>query len=45
MVHSQLLWGNEPVMVIQSDGIDAKEIEERNSIDPAVSEKETHRNH
>ena len=45
MVHFQLLWSNEPVMVIQSDGIDAKEIEERNSIDPAVSKKETNGNH
>ena len=45
MVHFQLLWSNEPVMVIQSDGIDAKEIEERNAIDPAVSEKETHGYH
>ena len=45
MVHFQLLWSDEPVMVIKSDGIDAKEIEERNSIDPAVSEKETYRYH
>lgn len=45
MVHSQLLWGDEPVTVIQSDGIDANEIEERNAIYPAVSEKETHGNH
>lgn len=45
MVHFQLLWSDEPVMVIKSDGIYAKEIEERDSIDPAVSEKETHGNH
>ena len=45
MVHFQLLWSDEPVMVIKSDGIDAKEIEERNAIDPAVSEKETNGNH
>ena len=45
MVHFQLLWSNEPVMVIKSDGIYAKEIEERNAVDPAVSEKETHGNH
>ena len=45
MVHFQLFWSNEPVMVIKSDGIYAKEIEERNAIDPAVSEKETHGNH
>ena len=45
MVHFQLIWSDEPVMVIKSDGIDATAIEERNSIDPAVSEKETHGNH
>lgn len=27
MVHFQLLWSDEPVTVIQSDGIDANEIE------------------
>lgn len=45
MVHSQLLWGDEPVTVIQSDGIDANEIEERNAIYPAVVEEKTHGNH
>jgi hypothetical protein len=45
MVHFQLLWSDEPVLIIQSDGIDAQEIEERNAIYPAVSEKETHGNH
>ena len=45
MVDFEVLWSDEPVMVIKSDGIDAKEIEERNAIDPAVSEKETHGNH
>jgi hypothetical protein len=45
MVHFQLLWSDEPVMVIQSDGIDANEIEEWDAENPAVSEKETHGNH
>lgn len=45
MVHFKLLWSDEPVMVIKSNGIDAKEIEERNAIDPAVFEKETNGNH
>lgn len=42
MVHLQLFWSDEPVMVIQSDGIDAEEIEEWDAEYPAVSEKETH---
>lgn len=45
MVHSQLLWSDEPVTVIQSNGIDANEIEEWDTENPAVSEKETHGNH
>lgn len=45
MVHSQLLWGDDPVTVIQSDGIDANEIEEWDAENPAVSEKEAHGNH
>jgi hypothetical protein len=42
MVHLQLFWSDEPVLVIQSDGIDAEEIEEWDAEYPAVSEKETH---
>lgn len=45
MVHFKLLWSDEPVMVIQSDGIDANEIKEWDAENPAVSEKETHGNH
>lgn len=41
MVHLQLFWSDEPVLVIQSDGIDAEEIEEWDAEYPAVSEKET----
>lgn len=45
MVRLQLVWSDEPVPIIQSDGIDANEIEEWNAENPAVSEEETHRNH
>lgn len=45
MVHFQLLWSDEPVTVIQSDGVHANEIEEWDAENPAVSEKETHGNH
>jgi hypothetical protein len=45
MVHLQLLGSDEPVLIIQSDSVDTKEIKERNAINPAVSEKETNRNH
>lgn len=42
MVHLQLLGSDEPVLIIQSDGVDAKEIEERDAEYPAVSEEEAH---
>ena len=45
MVHLQLLGSDEPVLIIQSDSVDTEKIEERNSVYPAVSEKETHRYH
>lgn len=45
MVRLQLVWSDEPVLIIQSDGIDANEIEEWDSENPAVSEEETYRNH
>ena len=45
MVHFQLLWSNEPVLIVQSDGVDANEIEEWNAEYPAVFEKETNWNH
>ena len=45
MVRLQLVWSDEPVPIIQSDGIDANEIEEWDAENPAVSEKETHGNH
>lgn len=45
MVHFQLLWSNEPVLIIQSDGIDAKEIEEWNAENPAVLKEETNWKH
>lgn len=43
MVRLQLVWSDEPVLIIQSDGIDANEIEEWDAEYPAVSEEETHR--
>jgi hypothetical protein len=42
MVRLQLVWSDEPVLIIQSDGIDANEIEEWDAENPAVSEEETH---
>lgn len=42
MVCLQLVWSDEPVLIIQSDGIDANEIKEWDAEYPAVSEKETH---
>lgn len=42
MVRLQLLWSNKPVLIIQSDGVDANEIEEWDAEYPAVSEKEAH---
>ena len=42
MVHFQLVWSDEPVLIIQSDGVDAKEIKERDAEYPAVSEEEAH---
>lgn len=45
MVRLQLVWCDEPVLIIQSDGIDANEIEEWDAENPAVSEEETHRDH
>jgi hypothetical protein len=41
MVHFQLFWSDEPVLIVESDGIDAKEIEEWDAEYPAVSEEET----
>lgn len=45
MVHLQLLGSDEPVLIIQSDSVDTEKIEKRNAVNPAVSEKETHRYH
>lgn len=45
MVCLQLLWSDKPVLIIQSDGVDANEIEEWNTEYPAVSEEEAHRYH
>lgn len=45
MVHLQLFGCDEPVLIVQTDGVDAKEIEEWNTEYPAVFEKETHWNH
>lgn len=45
MVRLQLVWSDEPVPIIQSDGIDANEIEEWDAENPAVSEEETYRYH
>ena len=45
MVHLQLFWSDEPVLVIQSDGIDAEEIEEWDAEYPAVFKEVTHWNH
>ena len=45
MVHFQLLWSHEPVLIVESDGVDAKEVEERNAEYPAVFEEETNWNH
>lgn len=45
MVRLQLVGSDEPVLIVQSDGIDAKEIEEWNAEYPAVFEKETHWKH
>lgn len=45
MVHSQLLWSDEPVTVIQSDGVDADKVKERYTKHPAVVEEKTHGNH
>lgn len=42
MVHLQLVWSDKPVLIIQSDSVDAKEIEERDAEYPAVSEEEAH---
>ena len=42
MVRLQLLWSDKPVLIIQSDGIDANEIEEWDAENPAVSEEEAH---
>lgn len=39
MVHFQLFWSDEPVAIVESDGIDANEIEERYAEYPAVSEE------
>lgn len=45
MVCLQLIWSDEPVLIIQSDGVDANKIEEWDAEYPAVSEEEAHRNH
>lgn len=45
MVRLQLVWSDEPVPIIQPDGIDANEIEEWDAENPAVLKEETHRNH
>ena len=45
MMHLQLLGSDEPVLIIQSDCVDTKKIEERNTEYPAVSEEETYRYH
>ena len=45
MVHLQLIGSDEPVLIIQSDCVDAEKIEERNTEYPAVSEEETYRYH
>ena len=45
MVRLQLVWSDEPVLIIQSDGIDAKEIEEWNAKYPAVLKEETNWKH
>ena len=45
MVHLQLVGRDEPVLIVQSDGIDAKEIDEWNSEYPAVFKEKAHWNH
>ena len=45
MVHLQLFRSYQPVSVIKPYRIDAEKVEERNSVYPAVTEKETHGNH
>lgn len=45
MVHFQLIGSHEPVLIVESDGVDAKEVEERNAEYPAVFEEETNWNH
>lgn len=45
MVHLELFGRDEPVLIVQSDGVDAKEIEEWNAEYPAVFEKETNWKH
>jgi hypothetical protein len=42
MVRLQLVWRDEPVPIIQSDGIDTNEVEEWDAENPAVSEEEAH---
>ena len=42
MMRLQLLGRDEPVLKVQSNGIDANEIEEWNAEYPAVFEEETH---
>ena len=44
-MHLQLFGSDEPVSVIQPDGIDAKEIEERYAEYPTILEEEADRNH
>ena len=43
MVRLQLVWSDEPVLIIQPDGIDANEIEEWDAENPAILKEETHR--
>ena len=45
MVHLELFGRDEPVLIVQSDGIDAKEIEEWYAEYPAVFEEVTYRQH
>ncbi len=45
MVHLQLFGSYQPVSVIKPYRIDAEKVEERYSVYPAVTEKETHGNH
>lgn len=40
-----LLWTDEPVSVVETDGVDAEEIDEWNSKYPAIVEEIAGRNH